>query len=410
MANAYAKSAENATLPCRRIVIRRQGASSLLVALGFLALVVGAPLAGALLGWVGVLLAFMGALASFMRAGRVVLKDDEGGTVTLRDGGVRVVLGSGETHRLALADIESGYEAADERAAVLVLANGRQIHLSLSGDTPARVLAHAGVATTQRVLTMPLRRMLGAFTIGFVTFWASIATWSLLVAFSHRLIGAGGVPLVLFLSTITTALVVLRFGFPRVVVGTDGIRVLGVLRPRFVPYEAIEAVTMVASTYEEQGARAIRVMQRAGGVLSLPTVAAPTERLEALVQRIDEASRLHAAGGARSLDALARAGRPAATWKEEIRRVALAPAGFRAQALDRDDFERVLDDAAAPPDHRIGAALALHAMDPDAAPARIRIAADASADDALREALALAAEGEIDDAALERAETRKAIR
>lgn len=409
MANAYAKSGENATLPCRRIVIRRQGASSLLVALGFLALVVGAPLAGALLGWVGVLLAFMGAVASFMRAGRVVLKDHEGGTVTLRDGGVRVVLGDGETHRLSLTDIESGYEAADERAAVLVLANGRQIHLGLGGGGPARVLAHAGVATTQRVLTMPLRRMLGAFTIGFVTFWASVAGWSMLVGLSHRLVGAGGVPLVLFLSTITTALVVLRFGFPRVVVGTDGIRVLGVLRPRFVPYEAIEGVTMVAPAYED-GARAIKITLRAGGVLWLPTVAAPTERLAALVRRIDEASTLHAAGRARSLEALARAGRPAATWKEEIQRVALAPAGFRAQALERDDFERVLDDAAAPPDHRIGAALALHAMDPATAPARIRIAAEASADDALREALALAAEGEIDDAALERAEARKAMR
>lgn len=44
--------------------------------------------------------------------------------------------------------------------------------------------------------------------------------------------------------------------------------------------------------------------------------------------------------------------------------------------LGIDDYERVLADAATPPDQRIGAALALRAIDPEQGSTRIRVAAD----------------------------------
>ena len=59
---------------------------------------------------------------------------------------------------------------------------------------------------------------------------------------------------------------------------------------------------------------------------------------------------------------------------------------------------------------RVRAALALRAIDPGGAPARIRVAAEASADDVLREVLASASEGEIDDTTLLRANARRARR
>lgn len=409
MANAYAKNAENATLTCRAIEVRRHGPSSLLLTLGFVFLVLVTPLGAVFLGIEGVVLGLLGAVAAFVQAAQTKLRSVEGGSIVLRDGNLRVVLGAGDVLRLPFTDIESGYEGATDGSAVLVLRSGREVHLFLDGEAPSRVLSHAGVATTQRVLTMPLRRALGAFTIGFATFAASLLGGGVLLSPVAKAIGSGSLALLLSLALVITALVVLRFGFPRVVVGTDGVRVLGVWRARFVPYDAVADVRLREGT-AGGGARWIELTLHEGGSLTLPTVAAPFDRLQALVRRIEQAASLHAAGPRRSFEALSRAGRSAETWREEIHRLALAPGGFRAQALDRDDFERVLDDAAAPPDHRIGAALALVAMDPEAAPARIRVAAQASADDALREALALAADGEIDDAAFERAGSRKTMR
>jgi len=63
----------------------------------------------------------------------------------------------------------------------------------------------------------------------------------------------------------------------------------------------------------------------------------------------------------------------------------------------------VLESTAAPRERRIGAALALRAASHPEARARIRAAAETSADEDLRVALEQAAKGEMDEQALERA-------
>ena len=378
--------------------------------IGLLLLVLGAPVAAALVGLFGAVGVLMVAILTMAQADRASTTRRTGGTVGLDADALRV-RGERNEHELVfpLATIESGYATTNERKAVLLTKNGVEVVLALTEGDPAQLLEHAGVGIAQRALTLPLRGQLGAFTIGFMAFWPLLFGSMALVDPIARYVGPeAAFPLGLLVTAISTALVVLRFGFPRVVVGADGVRVLRVRR-RFVPYEQIAKVELVPATYVN-GPPSVRVVLHDGFDLPLPTIAAPRERIEGLAQRIREAARNHAGGAARRLDALARAGRSVAAWRTEVERMAVAPPGFRDHALGIDDFDRVLGDAAAPPDQRIAAALALRAIDPAAAAPRIRIAADTSADDALREALASAAEGEVDEVLVDRASQRRATR
>ncbi len=375
--------------------------------LGALALLLGVPVAGAFLGLFGAVLVMGTAILLFARAARATTTERTGGTVLVTDDALRI-LGPGVEPELVfpLSMIESGYAAPNERKVVLETRSGLEVHIALTKDDPARLLEHAGVGLAQRSLSLPLRGELGAFTIGFIAFWPLLFLGTFAVA------GVLHDPLAilvgLVLAIVGTERVVVRLGFPRVVVGTDGIRILA-LRRRFVPYERIAGVELVTATYVH-GAPSIRVVLHDGSALALPTIAAPRERVEGLAQRIRDAAQAHARGSAQKLDSLGRAGRTVTAWRTDIERLALAPPGFRDHALGVDDFDRVLGDAAAPPDQRIGAALALRAIDPAAAAPRIRIAADTSADDALREALASAAEGDIDESLVDRASQRRAVR
>jgi hypothetical protein len=400
----------SATLPCRHVVVRNPRRTIGLVWLGVLVLVLAAPVLGLAFGWVGATVALLAALASFVQAARVQSTRRAGGSAVLEPGALRITGGSEEEDGVfPLSSIVSGYQTGSDRTAVLHLRSGAQLVVRLESGDPARILAHTGVSVAQRALTLPLRGQFGAFTIGFVAVWPLLFSWWAVAAALHRSLGGYVFLAAVVLTALSTALVVLRFGFPRVIVGTDGIRVLGGVFPRFTPHANILSVELVPPVYQH-GKPSIRVIRRKGPPLELPTIAAPRDRVEGLARRIDEAARAHAGGGSRGLDALARGGRPAALWKQDVRRMALAPPTFRDHALGIDDYERVLADAATPPDQRIGAALALRALDPEQGPTRIRVAADASADDALREALNAAAEGEIDDALLERAASRRSLR
>jgi len=399
-----------ATLPCRYLVVRNPRRTAGLVWLGVIVLVLGTPALGVAFGWVGAVLSLLASLASFVQAARVQSTRRVGGNVVLDAGALRVTGGSEHADAVfPLSSIASGYQTRSDRTAVLHMKSGAQLVVHLEKDDPARVLTHAGVAVAQRALTLPLRGQFGAFTIGFVAVWPLLFSWWAVAAALRHSLGGYAFLAALAMTALSTALVVRRFGFPRVIVGTDGVRILGRLLPRFIPHENIAGVELVPPVYQH-GKPSIRVLRRRGSPIELPTIAAPRDRVEGLARRIDEAVRAHAAGGARGLDALARSGRSAAEWKGDVRRLALAPPTFRNQALGLDDYERVLTDAAAAPDQRVGAALAVRAIDPADGPARIRVAAGASADDALREALEAAAEGEIDDALLERAASRRATR
>lgn len=91
---------------------------------------------------------------------------------------------------------------------------------------------------------------------------------------------------------------------------------------------------------------------------------------------------------------VSRARRSATEWVATLRSRARAAGGYREPALDPSEMVDVLRDPDAPKDVRVGAAVALHAIDPS----RVRIAADEVADPDVRRIAVLAAEG--DDEAL----------
>jgi hypothetical protein len=124
------------------------------------------------------------------------------------------------------------------------------------------------------------------------------------------------------------------------------------------------------------------------------------------VRRIEDAlaARVASQSQVARAAALERHGRPFARWRAELASLAQQGADYRRNAgLARDDLQRVLEDASAPTEHRVGAAVALAAAGEVDIRRRVRIAAAACADRDLRAALEAAAEEELDEAKLERA-------
>jgi hypothetical protein len=258
------------------------------------------------------------------------------------------------------------------------------------------------MAAGQRAIQAPLRGELGAFTKGLLTmFFSALIGTGVLGA---RL-GPWGVLAGFVLASLATIFVVSRFGAPRVVVGSDGVRVEGGFRRVFVPFSQVSGVRLVGHwgnpPYADVAPHtAVEVLRHGQPPLRLPTIAQTTDQVNALVKRIQDGMKAYApAADDKLLGALERSGRPVARWREDLRKVALAGGGFRDQALGREDFERVLADASASPDRRVGAALALRALDEEAAP-RIRLAAASAANEGVRVALEAAGAEEIDEEAL----------
>ena len=90
---------------------------------------------------------------------------------------------------------------------------------------------------------------------------------------------------------------------------------------------------------------------------------------------------------------VARGGREVDEWMKALAAIANPATSYRAAAVPVDSFWRVLEDPAAEPTARVGAAMALRDKLDDDARARIRVAAENSAHPKVRIALdALAAD------------------
>lgn len=397
------------TLPCRDVIVKRRRRALLLMAAGLVMMFVGLPFLGVALSWIGVLAAVGSAIWLFIQAARTASMRRVGGTLTLEAETLHLVDVHGVVEEIRIADVESGYEARSGTA-VLRLNDGAEVWIRIapSGAGGAHhVIEHALVGPSHRAMTMGLRRMLGALTIGVLTFagagWGALilASWLPVEDSGYRILGA------IALALLTTAVVVVRLGFPRVVVGSDGIRILGVLRPRFIAHDAIKgAKAVIAGRHGDLSH--VRVDLRDGSNVVLPAVVADPGEVEGLARRIDETGRAADVGRARHIAALARGDRSLRDWRKDVTRVAVAEPGFRQNAIASDDFDRVLRDAAAPIDQRVGAALALRVIDPDNATARIRVAAETSADDVARQALSAAGEADVDEVMLDTLTKRRA--
>jgi hypothetical protein len=130
---------------------------------------------------------------------------------------------------------------------------------------------------------------------------------------------------------------------------------------------------------------------------------------EALLARIEQA--IGARGRSRvanvQLEQLDRGKRSLRAWREDLRKLLSAGgSSYRGPALGPDQLAEVVEDAAAAPERRVAAAIAVAGSGDGEARRRVRIAVEACADQDLKEALAQAAEGEIEEGGLRRAVLR----
>ena len=322
------------------------------------------------------------------------------GIANLEDGPSLAVSKGVLSARLRAAAIEDAYQASPE-VIVLRARDGRVFDLAPDADDGGRaILEHLGATLARRTLTAPLRGVLGRFTKGLLAMIITPMIAMIAVTALH-LSAVPGLLLVAALTLLAMGWIPRRFD-PRVVLGADGIRILGGLRERFYPYR--EMVNVLGGRHAVSLGLGLStlVIATSRGQVTLPTIGQSTEQVEALRRRIEDGIAAAHRGTADAFATLERGGRTIAEWRDALRRIAVVGGGFREATLGRDELEGVLADASAPIERRVGAGLALRALDDDARD-RIRVAAETSASPRVRVALDAAASEEIEDSALESA-------
>ena len=182
----------------------------------------------------------------------------------------------------------------------------------------------------------------------------------------------------------------------RAVVGSDGVTIKRASAPVFVGYDAIESLSRQDKEL---------LIELKGSTVRLG-LEADSEGLE---QRIRDAWQAWKKGGStRDLSDLDRRGRAAEQWRQELRAV-VGSADYRGARFQVDELLSLASDGSVAPEHRVAAAVAASSSGGREVKRQLRIAADASADEDLRIALEQAAEAEIDDVALARAQERWAM-
>jgi hypothetical protein len=339
------------------------------------------------------------------------------GVIELRGALVAVTAGrrrSGPVEwRYAMEDVARAYRTDDEVRIETKL--GETIAFGIDGaEAGERLLRALGQDARQRVLEVPLA------TIASRVPTATSIAWFVLVCQSPGLLTT---PFALFFSLreptiIPFALVyvacqlALFLGLAhvvrrrRVAIGMDGIVFRRFLRRRFYPYRTITSVT--------RGQGGVTLALASGRVVRLRTSpwwqrADLDDPARVLVERIEsaraDASSSHDVRA--KLPLLERRGRAADEWRAHLASL-VGSAGYRTGAVTARDLAAVIDDAGLDAEHRIAAAVALSASEPQEARTRARIAAAACADDDLRAALDHAAEGELDEPRLLRLAAKRA--
>jgi hypothetical protein len=178
------------------------------------------------------------------------------------------------------------------------------------------------------------------------------------------------------------------FASKGIVLGADGMTISRPFSAQFVAWERVKRAYWSVGTFI--------VELRDGDPLVFNTMAIDTARLiEAeLAQRTRQ--------GDSSLSALDRAGRSLDEWKAALHQLTddEGDAAYRGINIPRAALEEVVVDANAPVERRLGAAIALRAKGEEHAE-RIRVAAEASANEHLRIAFDKIAEGDVELSTIE---------
>lgn len=173
-------------------------------------------------------------------------------------------------------------------------------------------------------------------------------------------------------------------------IGADGMRIKARVGDLFVPWGEVASV--------ERYEKGVLVKRHDGTTVRIPITVNwvvygwEKEAIGAMVERCREALAPYRAGTPTHAEAwLLRRGRSLDEWRRAI--FADREAAFRENALRDDDLWKILEDPSAKAGARGAAAAMLTSVADDTTRARIRIAADACADQRLRVALDRAATG-----------------
>lgn len=314
---------------------------------------------------------------------------------------VRVV-GPALTRRWPRSEVRSGWvdSFGGLHTAVIGLANGDWLWVGAPTPADAHALVRSlGLAGDQQTYVAPLARkpkLVGGMLL--ILLAASLGNVARMFQTEQR----PYLPL-----TLLAVLVMLLGGIqlvglvpPRVVVGTDGVRIIEGRRERFVSYAQVTAIDC---------AREGVWLRRAEGDVLLCTFAGragtwpsqPSAHTVALYHRVREARAAGMGGNVApaKLALLERKGHDIGTWVERMR--ALPRQGdYRQAALESDDLLRVLLDGRSSTERRVAAAAALSARDEPGMRERVRIAGAASANPRLRVAIDAVTKEQLDEEAL----------
>lgn len=348
------------------------------------------------------------------------------GAITSSDAGLSVEQEGAPRRRFARRDIVEGWVETvlgGPRVAIR-LASSDVVTAEIPDEEAGQeLLRAAGLSAEQRVMRVKLTslasqqwhgeffRVLGLLGLGpaFPVLALFAVTAALRSGHDARSWGALGLyGLLLALDALGLYRLVRGLAAPTATIGTDGVSIRVAGRARFVPFASVTRVEL-----SETGVR-LRLPGDGAVVLPVDSLGARHDaRRRQLFDRIREAMTGAGKAGAIAarLEVLDRKGRDVGAWHSALIGLLRAGAGYRGVPLDREDLAHVVEDPRITPERRVAAAVALSTeVDPEIQ-RRVRLAIDACADDELRGSLERAAEGEIDEAAVERAsESQRAPR
>jgi hypothetical protein len=284
------------------------------------------------------------------------------------------------------------------------LRGGDTISAVVNSEAEAeRALEALGIGADRRRAVVTIGSTNSQMIAGCATFFVtSIAIILTILIMSVRAIEVL-LPFVLLFETLLTLAVIRAFRPIKVTIGTDGVQITKSWSNTFIPYTEVDRVMATPTCLR----LALRARKRRSREPKEETVdASDTSVIEAMASRIRDAMTRGAGADAESLarmELLEPQGKSFSAWRDALRSLAQEEPGYRRVALSEEDLLAVLKDPEAPAGRRVGAAIALRSSGRPEAPARIRIAADACASDPLREALARAAEDELDEETLAQA-------
>jgi hypothetical protein len=181
-------------------------------------------------------------------------------------------------------------------------------------------------------------------------------------------------------------------------IGADGVMLRGAFRRRFVPHSAIVRATPIKGGVAD-AYHFVKIMLVGGRAFTFPAASA-AEAL-ALSDRIMAARVVTSAQDrARLLEAISRNGRSVSEWRRAQESL-VAKTGYRTAGHGVEEMMQIVEDATAPVEQRVAAALAARPNGGEAVQKRIRVAAEACVEPRLRIALESASAGEIEDEMLE---------